>query len=332
MNDYRILSQYMTQEECNSINKFINIIKDVVICKDGVVAKAYPNLLQLLILLTFDQECALCSPELADSFSIVCKQSWELICKVIADDNFHGNEKLDKCVYKSTGISCALKNIDDRLMFYALKSDDSSKILRVISEDFLRDVMSEIEKNDVDLFSLVKLLKQKYEIVDEIKADILAQIKEFQKLYNETPTQVLIRDQRYYQELGLAQAREQAELDRQMKIEQAEKDRKMQLKIHREQKRMQKEQWRREEEQENYRRQEERIAQHMAYSTEMKRSRQEKFQRDNQRRKMERERREAAYKAASDHSKAMHLCWKCANYCHGCRGGSLNCGNLRPKR
>ena len=115
-------------------------------------------------------------------------------------------------------------------------------------------------------------------------------------------------------------------------IDEAERDRELQREL-------QEEQWRREDEENSRIRQEQarlereelKRQRHERWEEDARRER-ERRERDNQRRAEARAQREAnqkAYKASWD---MRHLCHRCANYCNGCQGGIVGCGNFRPKR
>ena len=132
-------------------------------------------------------------------------------------------------------------------------------------------------------------------------------LRSFAVSYRETPEQILVTEQRYYWQKKLDQEKEQAEYDREMYREEAAR----------------------------MRRQQERLAREEAARQDAQRQADEwkqKQRADQERRDRERESFRQAQKESTDRSKAMQLCWKCANYGHGCDGGILACGNFRPKK
>lgn len=224
-------------------------------------------------------------------------------------------------------------DVKSGLYFCAFEQDEETEAPFIISKQFLDGVLAEIEENSaLDLVDMAKALFQKYGGDKKIDSNIASMLSEFTRLYKETPAQVLITEPRYYRERELAERREQAELDRKSREEQAERDRELQREL-------QEKQWRREDEenrrirqeQETLEREELKRQRHERWEEEARRER-ERRDRNNQRRAEARAQREADYKARDASRKAMHMCWKCANYCNGCQGGIVGCGNFRPKR
>ena len=132
-------------------------------------------------------------------------------------------------------------------------------------------------------------------------------LRSFAVSYRETPEQILVTEQRYYWQKKLDQEKEQAEYDREMYREEAAR----------------------------MRRQQERLAREEAARQDAQRQADEwkqKQRADQERRDRERESFRQAQKESTDRAKAMRLCWRCANYGHGCDGGILACGNFRPKK
>ena len=70
---YLELERYMTDPERRSVSKLMKALKPLVIKDRFIDVKAYPNLLQLLALATFNRWCTALAPKLPDKFSIVCR-------------------------------------------------------------------------------------------------------------------------------------------------------------------------------------------------------------------------------------------------------------------
>ena len=331
---YLELERYMTDSERRSVLKLMKALKPIVIKDRCIDIKTYPNLLQLLALATFNSGCMALAPELPDKFSIVCRNMFDSICSRLCSSTPSFAAKMQKFAFEKVNIGCTMEfDVKSGLYFCAFEQDEETEAPFIISKQFLDGVLAEIEENSaLDLVDMAKALFQKYGGDKKIDSNIASMLSEFTRLYKETPAQILITEQRYYKERELAEQREQAELDRRSREEQAERDRELQREL-------QEEQWRREDEEKRRIRQEQATLER----EELKRQRHERWEedarrdrerrdRENQRRAEARAQREADYKARDASRKAMHLCWKCANYCNGCQGGIVGCGNFRPKR
>lgn len=331
---YLELERYMTDSERRSVSKLMKALKPIVIKDRFIDVKVYPNLLQLLTLATFNSGCAALVPELPDKFSIVCRNMFDSICSQLCPGTPSFAAKMQKFAFEKVNIGCTMDfEVKTGLYFCAFKQDEETEEPFIISKKFLESALAEIEENStLDLADMAKLLFQKYGGDKKIDSNIASMLSEFTRLYKETPAQVLITEQRYYRERELAERREQAEFDRKSREEQAERDRELQREL-------QEEQWRREDEENRRIRQEQARLEreelnrqrHEQWEEDARRDR-ERRDRENQRRAEARAQREADYKARDASRKAMHLCWKCANYCNGCQGGIVGCGNFRPKR
>ena len=331
---YLELERYMTDSERRSVLKLMKALKPIVIKDRCIDIKTYPNLLQLLALATFNSGCMALAPELPDKFSIVCRNMFDSICGQLCSGTPSFAAKMQKFAFEKVNIGCTMDfEVKTGLYFCAFEQDEETEAPFIISKQFLDGVLAEIEENSaLDLVDMAKALFQKYGGDRKVDSDIASMLSEFTRLYKETPAQVLITEQRYYRERELAERREQAELDRKSREEQAERDRELQREL-------QEEQWRREDEekrrisqeQASWERDELKRQRHERWAADERRE-QERRDRDNQRRAEARAQREAEYKARDASRKAMHMCWKCANYCNGCQGGIVGCGNFRPKR
>ena len=331
---YLELERYMTDSERRSVLKLMKALKPIVIKDRCIDIKTYPNLLQLLALATFNSECAALAPDLPDKFSIVCRNMFDSICSRLCSSTPSFAAKMKKFAFEKVNIGCTMEfDVKSGLYFCAFEQDEETEAPFIISKQFLDGVLAEIEENSaLDLVDMAKALFQKYGGDKKIDSNIASMLSEFTRLYKETPAQVLITEPRYYRERELAERREQAELDRKSREEQAERDRELQREL-------QEKQWRREDEenrrirqeQETLEREELKRQRHERWEEDARRER-ERRDRNNQRRAEARAQREADYKARDASRKAMHMCWKCANYCNGCQGGIVGCGNFRPKR
>lgn len=331
---YLELERYMTDSERRSVSKLMKALKPIVIKDRFIDVKVYPNLLHLLALATFNSGCAALVPELPDKFSIVCRNMFDSICSQLCPGTPSFAAKMQKFAFEKVNIGCTMDfEVKTGLYFCAFEQDEETEEPFIISKKFLESALAEIEENStLDLADMAKLLFQKYGGDKKIDSNIASMLSEFTRLYKESPAQVLITEQRYYRERELAERREQAEFDRKSREEQAERDRELQREL-------QEEQWRREDEENRRIRQEQARLEreelnrqrHEQWEEDAHRDR-ERRDRENQRRAEARAQREADYKARDASRKAMHLCWKCANYCNGCQGGIVGCGNFRPKR
>lgn len=252
-------------------------------------------------------------------FSIECSQTFENIIRyykvsfvndvepfINKDDNY-------RIVFCEEGI------------FIAKENDSRQTNKKIFSVKFLNDVLNLAKENSItDLPSLVIFLVNKY-VKDIEKSNFISRIKQFKLLYLETPEQIQVRDQRYYEELRIYQEEQrQREMEREMERQERLREREMerearwreeQLEIQRENARAEQRRW-----EENNRREDERRKEEEA----AERRRQKQLQREKYNESMQ---------EAKARNAAILRCTRCANYdsCGKARG-TVNCGAFVAKR
>ena len=278
-------------------------------------------------------------PNLPEQFSIVCEEKYEELCNTYRGDKYEvGKKPVNKAVFKSITLPCKIerdsRNKPSFIAFpYDVKMNSTS--YPILRDAFLADILQIIDNDpNIDLPGLVSALRNRYveSTSVEISEDFTKDFAEFTRLYRETPEQILITEQRYFRTKEIEMQREQAELDRKERIRQAREERRMYKEEQEEnrrherelQKELQREQFRRDARLERERQEatDRRIREERAYQ-----ERQENARRRNEQQEALRKQSEE-FKAKND---MRHLCWRCANYGHGCQGGVLGCGNFRSK-
>lgn len=320
--DYRNLSHYYTSPlELLKAGKLKTALIPIAFCGDTFQSKKYSNLIQFLTLLTLRADCADCCPNFGKNFSIVFREEFSKFRSSLRRGN-RSNRLFCEKIFETLSNEYTIGENGNFILF----SDDYKKSLGfvILKENFIRDLLKILEKNqECDLFDLIKCV---YDIYGEPDINDYYQdaIKELIRLYRETPEQILITEQRYYQEKQLEQLQENARLEREMMEEQAELDRQEQA--------YQEEQNRRQMERDRISR-ENAEREYMRKMDEERRKAEEQARRD--KREQQRVEDRARYKQSMEdghrRNQQMHLCWKCANYGHGCRGGIVACGNFRAK-
>lgn len=294
--NYHLLAGYMNEEEITYARSLARDLSKLSFSGGHFPGKDYPNLTQVLMLATRRSDVAGCCPQIDDSqSSIVFREEFsklrsklinsefdDMFLRVVVFTNLSDNYTLDYC----------------NKAFTAFTSDKQRNLgFVILNEKFLNDLLQIIdEKTSFDLFDLADYIRTTYGCTmifeDETTQDM---IEELTRLYRETPEQILVTEQRYYQEKQLEQMRENARLERQT----MERNAQMQLEESRRQAQMQLEESRRQAEQ------------------------LEKAERERARREEDREKREI--------EATRQLCVRCAHYGFGCRGGVPACGNFRAK-
>ena len=273
-------------------------------------AHMYPNLLRLMTISALDNEFAQNAPALNENFSIVCQELYQNICNDIAKRKDSNSYDIFDVIELPFYVEKEGKNV----FLYESSEFGTKECYRIIKGTFLKDLFKELENNpNINLPDLASNIRNKY-VTEAIDDKLKKSLIEFKRLYEETPERILITEQRYYREKELEQQQKAAELHRKELAKQAARDRKNALRIA--QMEEQREQQREVQERRN------RIEQ----------ERKDKLERDRQYRAEVKERHEKSMADAKARQEAMHLCWRCANYGHGCHGGIPACGNFRPKR
>ena len=195
----------------------------------------------------------------------------------------------------------------------AADSGNGRGVLFIYSDEFLGYIQQYAEQNsEIKLTGLTESVRSRFGVI--VSSEYLASLKEFKRLYEATPEQILIDEQRYFKKKEIEQLAENKRLD----LEAYERQERLNR---RQEARLAKEEAARSERQHR-----EALSQKAQFAREATRRQEEKDRRE---RYEARRVREAENKKSQD---MRHLCWKCANYMNGCRGGKANCGNYRAKR
>ena len=319
---YEDLMQYMDQNDKKKMIHFIDLLNNVLIgvaiTSDGVLKHhTYPLLTRLVGVATLNTDCIGSAPGLEETYSIVCREEYDKLCSFIQEYQLP-YQKLCPDVFVILSIKYLRKYIRqdeespdfERMAFLLADGSHNCDEKLVFSVGYLTKILNLIQLNpSLDFPALAERLFR--EIGARLPASFsetyISLLRSFAVSYRETPEQILVTEQRYYWQKKLDQEKEQAEYDREMYREEAAR----------------------------MRRQQERLAREEAARQDAQRQADEwkqKQRADQERRDRERESFRQAQKESTDRSKAMHLCWKCANYGHGCDGGILACGNFRPKK
>ena len=307
---YLELSQYMSLEEQKLVKAHwqacISASTKTLVSKSSM----NPNLIRFIAIAAFDKEFAQHAPALEENFSIVCQNLYQNICSEITKMQGESTQG----VFEFIELPYIAESKGKKGLFYELPKSKTSNRYRVITKSFLKDIVNELESNpNVNLPDLASIVREKY-VVGVLDVKLNKSLIEFKRLYEETPGQILITEQRYYKEKELEQQRIQAELDRREMARQAALDRKNDLRIAQmEEKR-------------------ERDRELREWAEREAQERKEKLERNRQKKAEAAERYKKTMADAKARQEAMRLCWKCANYGRGCHGGILACGNFRPKR
>ena len=290
--NWRELFQYLDGIDKKDETEYLNNLSDIVMDEVALNADKYPNLIQVIKLLTFHKGIINIFPNLPEQFSIVCKEKYEELCNTYRGDKYEvGKKPVNKAVFKSITLPCKIE-MDNRNKpsFFAFPYDVkmTSTSYPILRDAFLADILQIIETNpNIDFPGIVSALRNRYveSTSVEISEDFTKDFAEFTRLYRETPEQILITEQRYFRTKEIEMQREQAELDRKERIRQAREERRMYK-----------------EEQEENRRHERELQ------------------------------REAENNVEKERTKMWWgLCQRCSLFRNGCQGGVLGCGNFRSK-
>lgn len=298
---------------------YYNLLTDIEI--DMIMPHEYQNLMSVISISFCFQGpfSAKCQGLLNHSgFSIVCCEEYDSLIADLeiecSEDMFEEINESDRIVYDSDGLYFAKHNEN-------VAYDDKAVYDKIIfSIDFLQKILRLAKENpDVNLPEFAMILVREFGI-GENKKGWLARLSEFNKLYEETPEQILIRDNRYYKEKEL-DAMQEAELNRQ--LEEANRERRAEQ----EAEKREREEERRHREQMEYQCQRDR-EEEQRREADRKREEREKMERKRRQEREDSERRQKEWKEKQD---MRFLCWRCAHYGHGCNGMKLGCGNFKSK-
>lgn len=203
----------------------------------------------------------------------------------------------------------------------------------ILDEMFLNAILNEIEKDEEINFPTLVLNVWETDGGKKIKTtkSVVKLVKELKRLFELSPEQMLVEEQRYYRQREIKQLEENAWLERKQRDEHARLERKeieYQAELDRKQ---QEEMARRAEKAEKAWRAEQIRIQRENAEAEQHRWEEDKRREDERRKAEERERMEQKRREEQEKRDMRHLCWKCANYCHGCHGGIPRCGNFKSK-
>ena len=337
--DWRELTQYLDGIDKKDAEEYLNDLSNIVMDEVILNANNYPNLIQVVKLLTFYRGVINLFPNLPDTFSIVCREKYTEICdKYKGNDYEIGKKQTNKAVFKSITLPCKIeRDIRNKPSFFAFMDNVkmTSTCYPILRDAFLADILQILDNlPDIDLLGVVNELMIKYVFSTprEISLDYIYDFAMLTKLYRETPEQILITEQRYFRTKEIEMQREQAELDRKERARQAREERRM-YKEEQEENRRHERELQRELQQEQFRR-DARLERERQEATD-RRIREERAYQERQENARRRNEQQEALRKQSEEFKAKndmrHLCWRCANYGHGCQGGVLGCGNFRSK-
>lgn len=315
-----LLDQISDQEERSRLERGCALIERLAI-NCGIDAEEYPELLRLAALASARPELAHLAPPFDDpALSVVCNQFCNELLRKLANATalkdvaeYQGNrlyqEGLTKEMFEDFGVRYGQER--------ALVPPDGAEAPLFLSEDFLCEVLAVLEEEpEISLPRLAIRL-----IGDSPVKDYLKQLKEFKRLYEETPEERLVTEQRYYQQKILEEAQEKNRLLEQQMREERIRRREEQKEAERRYREEQEERERRERELERERdrerwREEER----------------EKEREEEQRRAENERRREEADRQRREDSATRHQCNTCANAGH-CSSYMRrpNCAAYRPR-
>lgn len=321
--NYDDLSGYMSESDVPYAAELAKYLAPISFCKGIFPMEKYPNLMQLLTLTSLRSDMAECCSEFGNEFSIVFREEFDKLCNLLTMFNASDKSFCGK-MFKTLSNEYALGK---RNKFVAFSQDyRKEQGFVILDEKFLCDLSRIISENsNLDLFGLADCIRDIYgATIPKDYAYIEKTIKELARLYRETPDQVLVTEQRYYQQKQIEQLRENARQEREMMELQAQ---------------MEREEYAYQEEQNRRQMEKDRVSREWAERENLRRMEKERQKAEDEAREERRNRQNAAYKEsyrksmdeAAKRREAMHLCWKCANYGKGCHGGILGCGNYRPK-
>lgn len=310
------LSRYMNESDIPYVVELAKSLAPISFCNGVFSPQKYPNLAHLLMITSFRSDIAECCCGFGNEFSIVFREGFDKLRRLLTMVNASDKTFCEK-MFKTLSNEYVLGK---RNKFVAFSQDyRKNQGFVILNEKFICELLCIIsEDNNLDLFALAECIRHTYGA--KISKDyeyIEKTIKELARLYRETPDQVLVTEQRYYQEKQIEQLRENARQEREMM--------ELQAQLEREEYAYQEEQNRRRMERQM---EKDRASREWSERENMRRMEKERQKAEDEAREERRNRQNAAYK---ERREAMHLCWKCANYGNGCHGGILGCGNFRPK-
>lgn len=336
------LIPYMDPHEKAVTQRYLEILPYVALDCQILKGEEYPELLLLAALCTRKAETALCVPDLKGSVSVVCEEKCREMCSDMADMQNQLRNFWTGYAYreeKAKNFEFAFLNGAARPQARLEEAYGKNSYL-LFTREFL-EKLSEVlqEDQDYDLFTLYdRLIKigeeEANSVSEEIDSDRDAErslqnaFKEFKRLYEETPEERLVTEQRYYQQKLLKEAQEknrllerQIEEDRERyEEEQREEERRYreeQRERRREQERQKQREWEQRQERDRERRREEE---------------RERARKQEQKRAEDAKRREEADRQRREMSDTRHQCNTCANAGH-CSSYMQrpNCAAYRPR-
>ncbi len=314
------LEETADKEEQSQLEKGFALIEKLAI-NHGLDAEEYPELLRLAALASARPELARLAPRSEDpSLSVVCNQFCNELLRDLGDATalkdvaeYQGNRLYQDGLTKETFEDFGVRYGRER----ALVPPDGAEAPLFLSENFLCEVLAVLEEEpEINLPRLAIRL-----IGDSPVKDYLKQLKEFKRLYEETPEERLVTEQRYYQQKMLEEAQEKNRLLAQQMEEERDRYEEEQREEERRYRQEQRERERRERELEREhdrerRREEER----------------ERARKQEQKRAEDARRREEAERRRREDSETRHQCNTCANAGH-CSSfmHRPNCASYRPR-
>lgn len=321
--NYDDLSGYMNESDIPYASELAKYLAPISFCNGVFSSEKYPNLMHLLMVTSFRSDMAECCLGFGNEFSIVFREEFDKLRRLLTLFNA-GDKSFCGKIFKTLSNEYTLGKRNKFVAFSQDYRKDQGFV--VLDEKFICDLLCIISENEnLDLFGLADCIRDTYgAVIPKDYAYIEKTIKELARLYRETPDQVLVTEQRYYQQKQIEQLRENARQEREMMELQAQ---------------MEREEYAYQEEQTRRQMEKDRVSREWAERENLRRMEKERQKAEDAAREERRNRQNAAYKEsyrksmdeAARRREAMHLCWKCANYGNGCHGGILGCGNFRPK-
>lgn len=314
--------------------RYLDLLPHVALDCQVLRKEDYSELLLLAALCTRRAEVAHCVPALGGAVSVVCKEKCKKICADLTDMQDELHNVWTEYAYREEMPKNFVFNFSNGNVSPQASSESSngSKSYLLFSRDFLERLIVVLQENsDYDLFTLCNRLIEVGEETNSASERILLDrkaerdfqndLKEFKRLYEETPEERLVTEQRYYQQKMLEEAQEKNRLLEQQMREERMRRQEEQREVERRYREEQEERARRERELERERdrerwREEER----------------EKESKEEQRRAENERRREEADRQRREMSNTRHQCNTCANAGH-CSSYMQrpNCAAYRPR-
>lgn len=310
------LEEVADQEERAQLERGFFPISQLALNGGAFNVDRYADLLRLAALASARPECAIPAPYLDDSsLSIVCNEYFGKVLRHIArqESNLSNAAKyLENKLYSTVlteeefgGFSIECGEHERRLWDPGVQDP-----LIFLSETFLSAVLKALEENpELNLPRLALRL-----IDHKSSEEHIAELEEFLRLFEETPEERLVTEQRYYQQKLLEEAqRKNKILDRQREEEEERFEREQAEARHRERERLAEE------------REMERERERAEIRREQAEKRAQAEAKENAQRDERRQKHAEAYRARQQ-------CYTCANYGHCAMFGQRpNCTAYRPK-